>query len=280
METASIVGEASPPKTRAGEQARAMWSSGDFSRVASRLVLVSELLCRSIDVHANERVLDVAAGSGNTAIAAARRGASVTASDFVAPLLEAAGARAELEGLSLTTAVADAAALPFDDGSFDVVLSTFGAMFAPDQQRAADELLRVCRPGGRIGLANWTPDGLMAHTQGVVQKHAPPPAAAKIMRRPIEWGDEERVRELFADGVAELRAERRAIEMCAGSAAELVDFNRAWFGPVRTAFSRLDESGQDALRTDLIAAFEVFNRATDGSLVAQAEYLEIVAVAA
>ncbi len=262
------------------DMARAMWSAGDFARVAARVVMVGEVLCRSVDVHAGERVLDVAAGSGNAAISAARRGARVTASDFVESLLEAAQTRAQVEGLSLATAVADAQALPFEDGAFDVVLSTFGVMFAPDQQRAAEELLRVCRPGGRIGLANWVPDGLMAANQAIVQKHVPPPPAAAGMRRPVAWGDEARIRELFDGHVSEVRTEHRTIELCAGSAAELVQFNRTWFGPARTAFARLDETCQATLAADLAAAFERFNRATDGTLVAQAEYLEVAAVKA
>ena len=267
-------------EARVHDRARAVWSSGDFSRVGARLVLVGELLCRSLEVHAGERVLDVAAGSGNAAISAARRGASVTASDFVEPLLEVAQARAELDGLHLATAVADAQALPFEDGSFDVVLSTFGVMFAPDQQRAADELLRVCRPGGRIGLANWVPNGLMARNVASVQKHVPAPPAAVGMRRPVEWGDEARVRELLGADVGELRCERRTIDMCARSAEEMVDFNRTWFGPVRTAFAQVDEAGQERLARDLVSSFEDFNRATDGTLVAEAEYLEVVAVRA
>ncbi len=265
---------------RCANMARTMWSAGDFARVAARLVLVGEVLCRSVDVHAGERVLDVAAGSGNAAISAARRGARVTASDFVESLLEAAQTRAQVEGLSLATAVADAQDLPFEDESFDVVLSTFGVMFAPDQQRAAEELLRVCRPDGRIGLANWVPDGLMASNQAILQKHMPPPPAAAGMRRPVEWGEEARIRELFDDHVSELRTERRTIELCAGSAAELVQFNRTWFGPARTAFARLDQAGQASLAADLTATLERFNRATDGTLVAEAEYLEVVAVKA
>ncbi len=271
---------ADAPETRQTEMARGLWSAGDFARVGARLVLVGELLARSVDVHAGERVLDVAAGSGNAAISAARRGAQVTASDFVESLLETARARAEVEGLSLATTVADAQALPFEDGAFDVVVSTFGVMFAPDPQRAADELLRVCRPGGRIGLASWVPDGLMASNQAIVQKHVSPLSAAGPMRRPVEWGDEARVRELLGERVKELRGERRSAELCAGSAAELVEFNRTWFGPIRTAFGRLDATGQEHLRTELEAASEHFNRATDGTLVAEAEYLEVVAVKA
>lgn len=262
------------------DRARMLWSTGGFDRVAARLVLVSELLCRSVDVHAGERVLDVAAGSGNTAISAARRGAQVTASDFVESLLEAAQTRAEMEGLILATAVADAQALPFDDGSFDVVLSTFGAMFAPDQQRAADELLRVCRQGGRIGLANWVPEGLMARNQAIVQKYVPRSPGSASIRRPTEWGHEARLRELLGDRISELRSEPRTIDLCAGSAAELVEFNRTWFGPVRAAFAHLDKQDQARLSAELTAELERFNRATDGTLVAEAEYIEVIAVRA
>ncbi|MGH7720084.1 MAG: class I SAM-dependent methyltransferase [Gemmatimonadaceae bacterium] len=231
-----------------------------------------------MNVHSGERVLDVAAGSGNAAISAARRGARATATDFVGSLLEIAQARAEIEGLALATAEADAQDLPFEDASFDVVLSTFGAMFAPDQQRAADELVRVCRSGGRIGMANWAPGGLMCRNNVVLYKHVPPPPAAANLRRPIEWGNEERLRELFGDRVSELRTERRSIDLCADSADDLVEFNRTWFGPTRTAFAQLDEDGQARLAADLAAELERFNRATDGSLVAEAEYVEVVAV--
>jgi SAM-dependent methyltransferase len=281
MSSLNVAAQASrTAEARLRERAHGAWSNGNFARVGARLVLVGELLCRSVDVHAGERVLDVAAGSGNAAISAARRGASVTASDFVEPLLEVAQARAELEGLHLATAVADAQELPFEDGSFDVVLSTFGVMFAPDQQRAADELVRVCRPGGRIGLAKWVPDGLMARNMAKVQSHVPPPPTAAGMRRPIEWGDEARVRELIGAQVREVRCERRTIDMCARSADELVEFNRTWFGPVRTAFAQLDAPGQERLARDLASSFEDFNRATDGTLVAEAQYLELVAVKA
>jgi SAM-dependent methyltransferase len=267
-------------EARLRERAHAVWSSGDFARVGARMVLVGELLCRTAQIHAGERVLDIAAGSGNAALSAARRGASVTASDFVERLLDAAQARAQVEGLQLATAVADAQKLPFDDGSFDVVLSTFGVMFAPDQQRAADELLRVCRPGGRIGLANWVPDGLMARNMAVVHKRVPPAPGAATLRRPVEWGDEDRVRELLGSQVRELRCERRTIDMCARSAMDIVEFNRTWFGPVRTAFGQLDEAGQKRLARDLASSFEDFNRATDGTLAAEAQYLEVVAVRA
>jgi SAM-dependent methyltransferase len=260
------------------QKAREAWASGNFTRIAARTPLVGELLCRSLDIHAGERVLDIAAGSGNSAISAARRGARVTASDFVPSLLEVAQARAEIEGLPLATAVADAQELPFEDASFDVVLSTFGVMFAPDQQRAADELVRVCRPGGRIGMANWTPNGLLGGFMAITNKHVPPPPAAAGLRRPIEWGTKERVRGLFGDRVSELGTKHRTIDLCADSAGDYVQFNRTWLGPTRTAFAQLDEAGQARLAADLAAELERFNRATDGTLVAEGEYLEVVAV--
>jgi SAM-dependent methyltransferase len=282
MGVETVVGQASklPAETltQLTEGARAVWASGDFARIGARTVLVGEVLCRSLDIHPGERVLDVAAGSGNSAISAARRGARVTASDFVPSLLEVAQARAELEGLQLATAVADAQKLPFEDASFDVVFSTFGAMFAPDQQRTADELARVCRPGGRIGMANWTPGGLIGGYMAVSSRHVPPPPAAAGLRRPIEWGTEQRLRELFGERVSRLRSERRSIDLCADSAAEYVEFNRTWLGPTRTAFAQLDEHGRARFAADLAAELERFNRATDGTLVAAAEYLEVVAV--
>jgi 2-polyprenyl-3-methyl-5-hydroxy-6-metoxy-1,4-benzoquinol methylase len=284
MEAQTATGQAAtmPAETltQLTERARNVWSTGDFARIGARLVLVGELLCRSVDIHPGERVLDVAAGSGNAAISAARRGARVTASDFVDSLLAVAQARAEIEGLPLATAVADAQELPFEDASFDVVLSTFGAMFAPDQQRAADELVRVCRPGGRIGMANWSPGGLMCRNGAVIAKHVPPASAAAGLRRPVEWGTEARLRELFGERVSALRSERRAVDICADSAHDLVAFNRTWFGPARTAFAQLDEEGQTRLAADLTVELERFNRATDGTLVAEAEYLEVIAVRA
>jgi ubiquinone/menaquinone biosynthesis C-methylase UbiE len=282
MGAQTVVGQAAvlPAErlTQLTEVARAVWASGDFARIGARTVLVGEVLCRSLDIHPGERVLDVAAGSGNTAISAARRGARVTASDFLASLLEVAQARAEIEALPLATAVADAQELPFEDASFDVVLSTFGAMFAPDQQRAADELVRVCRSGGRIGMANWTPEGLIGGYMAVSNRHVPPPPAAAGLRRPIEWGTEQRLRELFGERVSDVSTARRAVDLRADSAAEYVEFNRIWLGPTRTAFAQLDKEGQARFAADLAAELERFNRATDGTLVAEAEYLEVVAV--
>jgi 2-polyprenyl-3-methyl-5-hydroxy-6-metoxy-1,4-benzoquinol methylase len=259
------------------ERQRAMWEGGDFARVGTPHVIVGERLARAVDVHPGERVLDVAAGSGNASLAAARRGGRVIATDFVASLLEAARRRAEAEGLVLETRVADAQELPFEAASFDVVLSTFGAMFGPDQQRVADELTRVCRPGGRIGMANWTPASLVCSHQAITARHVPPPHVPGL-HHPVEWGTEERLRELFGDHIAEVRARRRSTDMCAPSAAEHVAFNRRWLGPSRAAFAQLDGAGQERLAAELAADLERFNRAGDGTLVAASEYLEVVLV--
>jgi 2-polyprenyl-3-methyl-5-hydroxy-6-metoxy-1,4-benzoquinol methylase len=264
-------------KTR--QHTRAAWAD-DRARVGVRHVLVGELLCRAVDVHAGERVLDVAAGSGNAALAAARRGARVIASDIARVALERARQRADAEGLALHTELADAQALPFDDGAFDIVLSTFGAMFAPDQQQVADELTRVCRPGGRIGLANWTPEGLVGSSLAIIDQHVPSAPAAAAPRSPSAWGTTVRLRELLGDQVAELRTRRGSTDVCAASAADLVAFNRACAGPTRAAFAQLDQAGQERLASDLTTDLERFNRARDGTFAAAAEYLQATTVRA
>ena len=267
------------PYAQMTERARIMWSLGDFARAGAEQVLVGELLCRAIDIHPGQRVLDVAAGSGNAALAAARRGARATAADFVPRLLQAAARRAQAEGLELETREADAQSLPFPDGAFDVVLSTFGVMFAPDQARAAAELLRVCRPGGRIGLTAWTPASVMAATQAIAGRFAPFPPVPGA-RSPIEWGNEARVRELLGSGVAELTAQVLSTDMCGISPAGRVEFNRAYVGPTKAIFDRLDPAAQQALAAELAGCLQQFNRAADGTLVAPAEYLQIIATRA
>ena len=259
------------------ERARRVWSQGDFARAGAEQVIVGELLVRAIDIHPGQRVLDVAAGSGNAALAAARRGARVIATDFVPQLLETAARRAGTEGLELETREADAQSLPFADGTFDVVLSTFGVMFAPDQSRAAAELLRVCRPGGRIGLTAWTPDSVMAAIQAIAAQYAPPRPGA---RSPIEWGTEARVRELLGDGVTELAAQVLSTDMCGISPAARVEFNRTYVGPTRVLFDRLGPDAQQALAAELTSCLDRFNRATDSTLVAPAKYLQVTAVRA
>jgi SAM-dependent methyltransferase len=251
-----------------------VWADGDFAKVGAAQVIVGERLAVAVDIHPGQRVLDVAAGTGNAALAAARRGAAVIATDFVERLLAVAAQRAEAEGLPLQTRVADAERLPFADGEFDVALSTFGVMFAPDQERAAAELIRVCRPGGRIGLTCWTPTGLIGSSQQVTARHlAPPPGSP----RPTAWGTPERVRELFGDRVSDIRFRLRHTDLCGTSAAERVEFNRTYMGPTKAAFARLNPPAQQRLAADLTTDLERFNRATDGTLVAASEYLEVVA---
>jgi len=261
------------------QRARAMWALGDFARAGAEQVIVAELLCRAIDVHPGERVLDVAAGSGNAALAAARRGARVTATDFVPALLQVAARRAAVEGLAVDTEVADAQALPFPDGAFDVVLSTFGVMFAPDQARAASEVVRVCRPAGRIGLTAWTPGSVMASAQAAAGRFAPFPPIPGA-RSPIEWGTEAHVRELLGSAVTDLNTQVLTTEMCATSPATRVEFNRTYVGPTKAIFDRLDSAGQQALANELADCLQQYNRATDGTLIAPAEYLQIIATKA
>jgi len=261
------------------ERARLVWSLGDFAKAGAEQVLVGELLCRAVDVHPGQLVLDVAAGSGNASLAAARRGARVIATDFVPGLLQTASRRAEVEGLDLETREADAQSLPFGDSTFDVVLSTFGVIFAPDQSRAAAELLRVCRPSGRIGLTAWTPAGVMAATQAIAGRFAPFPSVSGA-RSPIEWGTEARVRELFGAGVSELTVQLLRTDMCGISPAARVEFNRAYVGPTKAIFDRLGPDAQLALAAELAACLQQFNRATDGTLVASAEYLQVIATRA
>ena len=261
------------------QRARAMWALGDFARAGAEQVIVAELLCRAIDIHPRERVLDVAAGSGNAALAAARRGARVTATDFVPQLLKVAERRAAVEGLQIETAEADAQALPFPDGAFDLVLSTFGVMFAPDQARAASELVRVCRPGGRIALTAWTPRSVMAAMQAVSGRLSPAPPIPGA-RSPFEWGTEGRVRELFGSAVTDVDARVLTTDLCGGSPADRVQFNRTYVGPTKAIFDRLDPAQQEALADELADCLQQHNRATDGTLVAPAEYLQIMATKA
>ena len=256
---------------------QSMWAQGDFARVGRAQVLVSENLCEAAGVIPGERSLDVACGSGNTAIAAARRFAVSTGVDYVPALLEHGRARARAELVDVEFLDGDAENLDFADAFFDLTLSTFGAMFAPNQQRAADELLRVTRPGGRIAMANWTPDGLVGQTFAITTRHAPPPFK---IDPPTLWGTEERLRELFGDGISELRIERRAWVVRFPSAEYHLDYFRRWFGPTKMAFERLDEDGQRALAADLIALSNSHNIAGDVALVAPSTYLEVVATRA
>jgi ubiquinone/menaquinone biosynthesis C-methylase UbiE len=256
---------------------QATWSAGDYAVIGTTLQLTGELLCEAVDVRAGDRVLDVAAGNGNVSLAAARRGCDVTATDYVPALLDGTRARAEAEGMTIAVQEADAEALPFGDASYDVVLSTFGVMFTPDQERAAAELARVCRPGGHIGMTNWTPTGFIGQMFKIVGQHVPPPAGIKS---PLLWGTEERLTELFGDQLASTRTERRQFVFRYRSAEHWLDTFRTFYGPTHKAFAALDRTGQDAFAADLLALAEEHNTSTTGGLRVPSEYLEIVAVRA
>jgi SAM-dependent methyltransferase len=252
------------------------WASGNYAVIGTTLQIVGESLCEAVDVSAGDRVLDVAAGNGNASLAAARRGAEVTASDYVPELLAGAAARAASEGVTIECREADAEALPFTDATFDVVLSTFGVMFTPNPERAAAELRRVCRPGGRIGLANWTPAGFIGQMFKTVGGHVPPPAG---VRSPVEWGTEARLTELF-DGVASLRIEPRQFVFRYRSAHDWLGTFRTYYGPTLKAFAALDDRGREDLEHDLLELAEAHNTSTNGTLRIPSEYLEVVVVTA
>jgi ubiquinone/menaquinone biosynthesis C-methylase UbiE len=250
------------------------WASGDFAEVATTLQVVSELLCEATDLHAGERVLDVATGSGNTAIAAARRFCDVSGVDYVPALLDRARERATAERVSVDFREGDAEAIPYLDASFDVVLSTYGAMFAPNQEQAARELLRVCRSDGRIGMVNWTPEGFIGEMFRATGRHLPPPVGLKP---PVLWGTEARLQELFGDGISALTLTRRMYVFRYRSAEHWLDFFRSYYGPTLKAFEALDAAGQRSLTADLLDLARRYNRATDGTLAVPAEYAEVVA---
>jgi ubiquinone/menaquinone biosynthesis C-methylase UbiE len=252
---------------------QAMWASGDFGRIGVRLQIVGETLCEAADVRASERVIDVAAGNGNASLAAARRLARVTSTDYVAELLSQGRRRAEADGLMMETWVADAEELPFKAGEFDVALSTFGVMFAPDQERAAGELLRVVRSGGRIGLANWTPDGFIGELFAVVGRFVPPAAG---VRSPAAWGTETRLVELFGPMASDIQTTRRQFVFRDYSAESWIDTFRTYYGPVHKAFLALDEEGQQSLHQAMRDLLARHNRGGSDSLVVSADYLEVV----
>ena len=255
------------------ERQQATWASGDFAVIGTTLQIVGEHLAESVDVRAGERVLDVAAGNGNATLAAARRFAQVTSTDYVPHLLEKGAARASAEGLEVAFHVADAEALPFAEASFDVALSTFGAMFAPQHGRAAGELTRVVRPGGRIGLACWTPDGFIGELFVTVGRHVPPPAGT---RSPMLWGDEPHIVRLFGSRAANIQCERRHFNFRYRSPAHWIDVFRAFYGPTHKAFAALDGDGQARLYADLVELLERHNVGGETSLVVPGAYLEIV----
>jgi ubiquinone/menaquinone biosynthesis C-methylase UbiE len=252
---------------------QATWSSGDYAVIGVTLQLVGEQLAEACDLLWDERVLDVAAGNGNATLAAARRGAQVTSTDYVPALLERGAERARAEHLNVNFQVADAEALPFADASFDAVVSTFGVMFAPDQGRAAAEMARVCRPGGRIGLANWTPQGFIGQLFKVIAAHVPPPPG---LQPPPLWGTEARLQELFGDALASMDVTRRLFSFRYRSAAHFVAVFRDWYGPVHKAFASLGPEAAGALERDLLDLLNRLNTHHPQSLVVPGEYLEVV----
>jgi SAM-dependent methyltransferase len=252
-----------------------VWGLGDYGKVGSLLSWIGESLVRQLDVHARERVLDVAAGNGNASLPAARRFADVLATDYVPSLLEEAKRRAEADGVVLRTQAADAQALPFRDGEFDVVMSTIGAMFAPDQEAVARELTRVCRSGGRIGLASWTPDSLVGDMFRAVAKHVPPPAGVQPA---VLWGSEARVADLIGPRCKDLRMTRQTCPWRFPTPQACVEYFRTWYGPTVAAFTAVGDAGRGALEADLRGVFEKHNTATDGTMAVEVAYLEVVGV--
>lgn len=264
---------AQPDLTALKTRQQATWSSGDYAVVGTTLQIVGEQLCESLDVRAGQKVLDVAAGNGNASLAAARRWCEVVATDYVPALLGRARERAAAERLKIEFQEADAEALPFAPASFDVVVSTFGVMFTADQDKAAAELVRVCRPGGKIGLANWTPDGFVGQVFKTIGKHLPPPAGVKS---PALWGTRARIDEMFGNHATAIQAELRHFVFRYRSPEHWLQVFKTYYGPVLKAFSTLEPAAQAALESDLIAQIDRFNRSGDAGVVVPSEYLEIV----
>ncbi|MGH9968139.1 MAG: class I SAM-dependent methyltransferase [Pyrinomonadaceae bacterium] len=254
---------------------KAMWMSGDFGQIAKHIETGAEEFIARLALKPGVRLLDVACGSGNVAIPAARAGATVTGVDIATNLLEQARARAESQGLTIQFDEGDAESLPYSDAAFDVVVSMFGAMFAPRPELVAAELVRVCQPGGRIAMANWTPEGFVGQMFKINGKHVPPPPA---MPSPVKWGDEETVHERLRDGVADLQLTRRiCLFKYPFPPGEVVEFFRTHYGPTQRSFDALDTDGKAALRSDLERLWSEHNQATDNTTHVEGEYLEVIA---
>ncbi len=252
---------------------QAAWSSGNYAIVGSTLQIVGEQLCEALDLKSGSKVLDVAAGNGMMSLAAARRWCDVTSTDYVPALLDRGRARASAEGMTIAFEEADAENLPFDNNSFDTVVSTFGVMFTPNQDRAAAELMRVCRPKGQIGLANWTPEGFIGQVFKTLGKYLPPPAGTKS---PALWGTPARMTEMFDAGARSITAESRLFNFRYRSPAHFLDVFKTFYGPVLKAFAALEPAKQEELHNDLHALIVRMNRSGDATMVVPSEYLEVI----
>jgi len=271
--TASPVQATQPDYAAVKVKQQAAWSSGDYAVVGTTLQIVGESLAEAMDLRAGASVLDVAAGNGNASLAAARRWCRVTSTDYVGALLTRGRERAAAERLDIEFREADVEALPFADGSFDNVVSTFGCMFAPNPRRTASEMLRVCRSGGRIGMANWTPEGFIGQLFKTIGSHVKPPAG---IESPALWGKRERIDELFGAQAAHFDVTTRQFVFRYRSPEHWLEIFRTFYGPVLKAFGALEPAGQQQLASDLIALVGRFNRARDGTVAAAGDYLEIV----
>ena len=264
-----IASDLAPVKARQ----QAAWASGDYAVIGTTLQIVGERLAEACDLCWDETVLDVAAGNGNATLAAARRGCRVTSTDYVQALLDRGAERAAAERLDVAFQVADAEALPFADASFDAAVSTFGVMFTPDQARAAAELARVCRPGGRVGLANWTPDGFIGRMFKILGRHLPPPAG---VRPPSLWGDPDHLRMLFGERAGAIRSSVELFTFRYRSPAHFIEVFRTWYGPMHKAFAALPPEAGAALERDLTALLQEMNIAGPRSLAVPGAYLQVV----
>ena len=274
MTTTTAVRQTATPELAALKiRQQVAWSSGNYAVVGTTLQIVGEQLCEAMDLRAGSKVLDVAAGNGMVSLAAARRWCDVTSTDYVPALLESGRARATANGLSIKFMEADAESLPFDDASFDAVVSTFGVMFAPNQAQAASELMRVCKRGGRIGLANWTPDGFIGQVFKTLGKYLPPPAGAKS---PALWGTRAALDEMFGSQASSIKAEPRFFNFRYKSAEHFLDVFKTYYGPVLKAFAALDAAAQQDLHNDLYALIVRMNKSGDATMVVPSEYLEVV----
>jgi ubiquinone/menaquinone biosynthesis C-methylase UbiE len=276
MMTATAVRQTATPELAAlKNRQQVAWSSGNYAVVGTTLQIVGEQLCEALDLRAGSKVLDVAAGNGMVSLAAARRWCDVTSTDYVPALLESGRARAAANGLSIKFMEADAESLPFDDASFDAVVSTFGVMFTPNQGQAASELMRVCKRGGRIGLANWTPEGFIGQVFKTLGKYLPPPAGAKS---PALWGTRTALDEMFGSQAASIKAESRLFNFRYKSAEHFLEVFKTYYGPVLKAFAALDATAQQDLHNDLYALIVRMNKSGDATMVVPSEYLEVVIV--